>query len=83
MVIRLWWPYETKTEMEEYSKQRTGQRKAWAVKLPGHPFLEDSQGHSRGGVVDSESSINRLPPLSIVPRQGTARPSRTSAAYLP
>lgn len=55
-------------DMEKYSRQRTRQRKSWAVKLPEHPFMEDSQGHSTGGVVDSESSINRLLLLSIVPR---------------
>lgn len=66
-------------DMEKYSRQRTRQRKSWAVKLPERPFMEDSQGHSTGGVVDSESSVNRLLPLSIVPRQGTARPSKTSS----
>lgn len=35
-------PMKLKQDMEEYSRQRTWQRKAWAVKLPGHPFMEDS-----------------------------------------
>lgn len=30
------------------------------MKQPGHLFMEDPQEHSRGGVVDSDSAVDRL-----------------------